>query len=290
MEVDSTKKQFIKIHQETFGKTGCRRIVPGQYVAVDPKGRAIMIGAVEKQKFVYVLNRDQSNHLTISSPLEAHAPNTLLYSLVALDNSFENPIFACLEVDYTEGPQKKVTIYELDLGINSVVRKSSKEVSKTANLLIPVPGGEKGPSGVLVCSENTIAHLSTTGKEFSVPLPRRFRKDGDYTRGNLIVAHTLIEKSKDFFFYLQTEEGDLMHCEIIFKGKTIENIILNYFDACPVSSAITVLRSSGHIFVSRFGIHDITTQNAICEPNKQIKHIFTLTHHFHNLDGFWFCW
>ena len=37
---------FRQIHQETFGKSGCRRIVPGQYLAVDPKGRAIMIGMV----------------------------------------------------------------------------------------------------------------------------------------------------------------------------------------------------------------------------------------------------
>ena len=36
----------LQIHQETFGKSGCRRIVPGQYLAVDPKGRAIMIGTV----------------------------------------------------------------------------------------------------------------------------------------------------------------------------------------------------------------------------------------------------
>jgi len=35
---------FVQVHQETFGKSGCRRIVPGQYLAVDPKGRAIMIG------------------------------------------------------------------------------------------------------------------------------------------------------------------------------------------------------------------------------------------------------
>lgn len=49
---------FEKVHQETFGKTGIRRIVPGEYLAVDPKGRAFMIGAIEKQKFVYILNRD----------------------------------------------------------------------------------------------------------------------------------------------------------------------------------------------------------------------------------------
>lgn len=28
-----------KIHQETYGRTGCRRAVPGQYLAIDPRGR-----------------------------------------------------------------------------------------------------------------------------------------------------------------------------------------------------------------------------------------------------------
>lgn len=39
-----------RVHLETFGKSGCRRIVPGQMLAADPKGRACMIAAVEKQK------------------------------------------------------------------------------------------------------------------------------------------------------------------------------------------------------------------------------------------------
>ena len=48
LEYDLTQKCFNKIQQETFGKTGARRIVPGEYIASDPKGRAVMIGAVEK--------------------------------------------------------------------------------------------------------------------------------------------------------------------------------------------------------------------------------------------------
>ena len=72
LEYNKEKNVFDKVHQETFGKSGCRRIVPGQYLAVDPKGRAVMIGACEKQKLVYVLNRDTAARLTISSPLEAH--------------------------------------------------------------------------------------------------------------------------------------------------------------------------------------------------------------------------
>ena len=52
LEYSAERGQFQRVHQETFGKTGCRRIVPGQFLAVDPRGRAVMVGAVEKQKMV----------------------------------------------------------------------------------------------------------------------------------------------------------------------------------------------------------------------------------------------
>ena len=114
----------------------CRRIVPGQYLAADPKGRAVMLGALEKQKMVYVFNRDAQSNLTISSPLEAHKTNTLNLSMVGVDVGFENPIFAVIELDYTDADQdptgeaiaeapKMLTFYELDLGLNHVVRKWS---------------------------------------------------------------------------------------------------------------------------------------------------------------------
>ena len=60
----------------------------------------LFIGAVEKQKLVYILNRDAAARLTISSPLEAHKSHTLVYHTVGVDVGFENPMFACLEMDY----------------------------------------------------------------------------------------------------------------------------------------------------------------------------------------------
>lgn len=91
LEFDAEKNTFVKIHQETFGKTGVRRIVPGEFLATDPKGRAIMIGAVEKQKFVYILNRDSQNRLAISSPLEAFKPHVITLAMVGVDVGIENP-------------------------------------------------------------------------------------------------------------------------------------------------------------------------------------------------------
>ena len=38
-------RRALQVHAETYGKTGCRRIVPGQFVATDPRGRALLWGA-----------------------------------------------------------------------------------------------------------------------------------------------------------------------------------------------------------------------------------------------------
>lgn len=105
LQFSNDKNQFVKVHQETFGRSGCRRIVPGQYLACDPKGRACMIAAVEKQKFVYVLNRDTAAKLTISSPLEAHKSHTIVFSIIGLDMGFDNPVFAAIELDYADVDQ-----------------------------------------------------------------------------------------------------------------------------------------------------------------------------------------
>lgn len=45
-EFDPQISDWKLTHCEVFGKTGCRRIVPGQYVAADPKGRAILVGKI----------------------------------------------------------------------------------------------------------------------------------------------------------------------------------------------------------------------------------------------------
>ena len=136
MEYNPQTNKFVRIHLETFGKSGVRRVVPGQYLAADPKGRACLIASLEKNKLVYVLNRNSQAELTISSPLEAHKHGVLVLSLVALDVGYSNPVFAALELDYSDADQDptgeavkeaetKLVFYELDLGLNHVIRKWS---------------------------------------------------------------------------------------------------------------------------------------------------------------------
>lgn len=90
---------------------------------------------------VYILNRDIHANLTISSPLEAHKNYSICFSIVGIDVGFENPTFACLEIDYedcdhdTKGDaikqiQQTLTFYELDLGLNHVVRKYAEPLTE----------------------------------------------------------------------------------------------------------------------------------------------------------------
>ena len=86
---------------------------------------------------------------------------------------------------------QNLVFYELDLGLNHVIRKWSEPVSKTANLLIPIPGGSNGPSGVLVCSENEIVWKNQEYKEVRIPIPRRSTAFDDPSRGVLMVSYAV---------------------------------------------------------------------------------------------------
>ncbi|KAI0229654.1 Splicing factor 3B subunit 3 [Lamellibrachia satsuma] len=267
LEYIPQKNIFEKVHQETFGKSGCRRIVPGQYLAIDPKGRAVMIGAVEKQKLVYILNRDPQARLTISSPLEAHKSNTLVYHMVGVDVGFENPTFACLEIDYEESDcdptgetaqktQQMLTYYELDLGLNHVVRKYSEQLEEHANFLITVPGGTEGPSGVLICSENYITYKNFGDQpDIRCPIPRRRNDLDDPERGMIFVCSATHKTKSMFFFLAQTEQGDIFKITLETDEDMVTEIRLKYFDTVALSTALCVLKT-GFLFVaSEFGNH-----------------------------------
>ncbi|KAL2923338.1 hypothetical protein RDABS01_014829 [Bienertia sinuspersici] len=262
LEYNKLTNSFDKIHQETFGKSGCRRIVPGQYLAVDPKGRAVMVGACEKQKLVYVMNRDTAARLTISSPLEAHKSHTITYSICGVDCGFDNPIFAAIEMDYSDSDQdstglsaaeaqKHLTFYELDLGLNHVSRKWSEPIDNGANMLITVPGGGDGPSGVLVCAENFVIYKNQGHPDVRALIPRR--EDLPAERGVIMVS---VARHKSLSFILvQSEYGDIFKVTLEHGNEGVTELKIKYFDTIPVTCSMCVLKP-GYLFAaSEFGDH-----------------------------------
>ncbi|XMA08632.1 hypothetical protein WAI453_001423 [Rhynchosporium graminicola] len=288
------QNKFNRLHLETFGKSGVRRVIPGQYLAVDPKGRACLIASVEKNKLVYVLNRNAQAELTISSPLEAHKPQTLVFALCALDVGYANPVFAALEVDYGDSDQdptgqafddieKSLVYYELDLGLNHVVRKWSDPVDRTASILFQVPGGTDGPSGVLVCGDDNITYRHSNQEAFRVAVPRRRGATEDPKRKRVIVGgvmHKLKGAAGAFFFLLQTDDGDLFKVTIEMVENDdgeptgeVKRLKIKYFDTVPIATSLCILKS-GFLFVaSEFGNHQFYQFEKLGDDDEEIEFI-----------------
>ena len=268
LEYDVKENAFVKVHQETFGRSGNRRIVPGQYLATDPKGRAVLIGAVEKSKLIYILNRDAAANLTISSPLEAHRPAAIAEAVVGVDVGYENPLFASLEIDYADADAdpsgaalartpKLLTYYELDLGLNHVVRRWTEPVDMSAHHLVQVPGGYNhnterwdGPSGVLMCIDDYLVYKHQGQPEHRVPIPRR--AEGP-TRSSMIVASVLHRMKAAFFFLLQNEDGDLFKVVVEHDEEEITALRIKYFETVPVAVALSILRAGFLMVASEAG-------------------------------------
>ena len=239
-------------------------MVPGQYIAVDPKGRACLIASVEKNKLVYVLNRDAQLNYTISSPLEAHKPGAIVFAVTGLDVGYENPIFAALEVDYTEVDQdptgqqyetlpKTLVYYELDLGLNHVVRKWSDVVDRRSNFLLAVPGGADGPGGVLVGTEDWIYYKHQNRETFRIPIPKRKdipHAEKSQARKQIIIGGVMHKMKQTFFSLVQNEDGDIFKISFILnEDRKLAGLKIKYFDTVPTATSLCILKS-GYLYTS----------------------------------------
>lgn len=255
-------RSFTQLRCETFGKTGCRRIVPGQFLAADPKGRACMVAAVERSKFVYILTRQGADMVALQSPLEAHKSSIATIALVALDVGFDNPVFVAIERPYEPADASKLLVYyELELGLNHVVRKHSSKIPDDSYVLLSVPGGTDGPGGVLVCSTGRITYRSlmdgnnqnAAGNAKDLPildasLPHR---KGMSPESSFIVCGTTYQHKTTFFFILCSELGDLFKVEMEWsteKGATALHVF--YFDTMPAPAHALAVFRSGCLFAA----------------------------------------
>jgi splicing factor 3B subunit 3 len=167
-------------------------------------------------------------------------------------------MFAALELDFSQAEsdpsgealgelEKELVYYELDLGLNHIVRKWSEPVDRTANLLFRVPGGPNAPSGVLCCGEDNISYRRIFNNAMNVQrlaIPRREGPTEDPHRKRIIVAGTLYSlKGGDFFYLLQTEDGDVFKVTFNAPGGVVESIKIKYFDTIPVATSICILKA-----------------------------------------------
>ncbi|EGV63707.1 pre-mRNA-splicing factor rse1 [Yamadazyma tenuis] len=207
-------EEFVPLFHEPHSKNGLRSITPGEYLDIDPHNRAIMISAVERNKLLYRVHVE-NERVSLSSPLECLSNNTFTLCTCAVDNGFNNPLFAAIEIDSNK--KTVLNYYELDQGLNHVMKRT-EDVPESANLLIPF-------DGLMVCCDGFILH---NGKELAFP------------KKSKIVNYVIHKLKNDFFVLLQNEFGDL------FKVDTDQ---INYFGHLPVSVAINIFKN-GHLYAN----------------------------------------
>lgn len=185
LSATTSPPSWTPLHVETYGKSGVRRLVPGQYLVVDPRGRALLVAAVERQKFAVVLNQDAEAALTVASPLAAHKSRTATLGVVAADVGWENPVFVALERPYEpRGGPVGLVAYELDLGLNTVVRRALGGESTPPPLrLWPYPEGTTGRGGCSSLPTPTCrtCHFGWEGGRWRMP-PRPRREEPPQTQ------------------------------------------------------------------------------------------------------------
>ena len=101
--------------------------------------------------------------------------------------------------------KKAVVYYEMDLGMNTVIRKKETAVDRTAHMLIPVPAAPDGPGGLLIVLEDYLLYKSGSDDHMiRFPL-RRDRPMGRKTQFTCFCTY----RFKGFFFLIASELGDL---------------------------------------------------------------------------------
>ena len=247
--------RWERVIDHLHGRSGSRRDVPGQFVAVDPRGRALLTAALDSRKFAHTVSRERDS-LRLSSPLEAHRPGHLCEALVAVDAGVEHhPAFAAIEVDYGEADEaqaqqpktpleghqvlKQLVYYELDQGLNQIVRKWSEPLPEDATGLLAVPGGSDGPGGVVVLGLSELQYRRPQRPVVSLSLPSQLS-------GSFVTATCLVKVKNVFFFLLQFESGDLFKLSLTPEQLHLQ---MRYFDTIPMASGLAVLRS-GFLFAA----------------------------------------
>lgn len=255
------------IVSESVGKPGCRRTVPGQYVATDPKGKSIMISALEGKSLVYSFHQTKSKN-SINGPLEIDSPNHLIFDIIGVESSSKKPSFASLSCDYDglvndgqmQGNGKMVNFYRIDWDRNEASSKESLPVDRTAYKIVSIPS-IYGFGSLLVLAKDKIYYKSVeTDLEAEVAIPRRLNTvamsyQGESDLGVYMISCQFVEKEEESFFLLHSEYGDIFKLSLVLEEGKVQALDIKYYDTTPPSTALCVLDNKYIYAASETGNH-----------------------------------
>jgi len=191
---DAVSKGWNIVASAGYGRVGCLKDTPGQYVAGDRTGRAIMVASLESQFVAYsvgaisnspqvdkdskiidayssgvnltALPYKQRNQKKVAG---ATAPR-VCFALCAVDVGTDtDATFASIEAySGTDGPEKKLVFYQVSSTSGTLVKSGERLVDLRATSLIAIPKAKTQSAlngSVLVCGEGFISFYAVENEK-----------------------------------------------------------------------------------------------------------------------------
>ncbi|KAG9390157.1 CPSF A subunit region [Carpediemonas membranifera] len=240
---DAAAGEFKCRASHPYGRTGCRRTVPGQFIAAQPSGDMVMVAAVEEAKVFYHVSADEQ--YTLSAVQASNRPRTLTYDVAALETAPGQPaLFAAIEATY-EDPAKRLVIYSTSPGQQAPeVHMRMDPLPPTAHRIVPLPATDV-VGACLVCCEDEVLYL----EEYSADpvqcfIPRRdvFKPASpafeSQSTGTIITGAVgqKMRATGEAFMLIQTEHGD------VFRVAVGPSLTVSFVRTLPVAASMAFNR------------------------------------------------
>ena len=255
--IKNEKIEYKILISQIITKTGCRRISQGYYLASDPKGRALLLASTEKNKIAFLTKRENLDDFAISSPIEANLENLICFDIVGIDIGYENPFFVSLEVNYgdqydkhsilnTGVIKKKMVFYEIDLGLNSILKKKEIFVNNNSLKILNLNKEKNRDACFFLVCKNEIFLYDTKGTVLDQifilrRIDRVLKKKNDLE----FINYCFFKHKKYIFYLLQNNLGDIFKLNLNLDNK----IEFNYLCTSKIATKMCLLKT-GYLFIA----------------------------------------
>ncbi len=256
---DSAVDQFVQVLRHPYGRIGCRRAVPGQYVLAQPTdATSIMVGALEQSKLIYHLKAGPNNKPEFAgAPQQINLPGVVTYHAVAIPSEAAAPSqYAAIELDTTNGEKQRVLAVYTAAPTQPRPDRVELPLPPSAHRLVALPASSSTKCGdMLVCCDGEILLMNVDTDADDAPschLPRRpvFTPEPHaYTAYTNPVATYTVEtvtramRDGTLFTVLQTEHGDVFRVEYSVSAGVVA-LTASLIDCLPAARSMAFFRSA----------------------------------------------
>lgn len=247
---DVISKSWNIVASAGYGRVGCLKDTPGQYVAGDKAGRAIMVASLESQFVAYSVcavdnsapvDKDGKNvdaynsgvNLTNLSYKLSHkhkkvsstAVPGVCFALCAVDMGTETEAtFASIEASLGEdSSEKKLVFYQVRSADGTLVKHGERRVDSRAASLIPIPRATAQSAlngSVLVCGEGFVSfHTVESDKSATASAPSS--SELFVVGAAHLLASVTATDGNHLFVLVQSEVGMLYKVKLLFTGHDV---------------------------------------------------------------------